>query len=75
MMRQCTIEDFESRSVKITSAFSKSISKRVCPDVSEEDSEMYKVRNDYTNETLRNSFSIEILTCSLETSSECKDET
>ena len=63
LMRKCTINDFSSRGVKITPAFSKSISKRVCPNIVKEDHEMYKIRNDYSNETLRNSFSVEILTC------------
>ena len=35
---------------------------------------MYKVKNDYTNRTLRNSFAVEILTCSESSSKECKDE-
>jgi len=36
---------------------------------------MYKVTNLYGNETLRNSFSVEILTCSEATSNECKSQT
>jgi hypothetical protein len=33
---------------------------------------MYKVQNDYTNRTLRNSFAVEILSCSEFTHSDCK---
>jgi hypothetical protein len=50
---------------------------RICPDIAKDD-EFYKIRNDYTNTTLRNSFSIEIMKCSKQTSTEkdpCKNDT
>jgi hypothetical protein len=54
VLRQCKLDDFTKKGVKNASrAFEKMISKRLCPDVEDE---IYKVKNDYTNETLRNSF-------------------
>ena len=74
VMRQCVESDFQNKSLDSTDKeFYKSIEKRFCPYV---DDPMYKVRNLYTNEALRNSFSLEILTCSEgQTSKTCQDDT
>ena len=61
-MRWCTNEDFESRGVEVNEEFAAVIAKRICPDIAKNET-LYKVRNVYTNQHLRNSFSIEIRKC------------
>jgi len=46
---------------------------RLCPDLKKDD-EFYKVKNAYSNETLRNSFSVEIVKCSEQISNVCKTD-
>ena len=53
---------FRKRGVKVDEAFLKAINDRICPDVPDDES-FYKVMGSYTNETLRHSFSVEIITC------------
>ena len=55
-------EDFESRGVIVDEAFEKSIDGRFCPDIPITE-EFNQVMNSYSNETLRHSFSVEIITC------------
>ena len=62
IMRYCEPEDFEDRFVMVDESFAKVISYRLCPDI-KSDHKFYQVQNGYTNETQRNSFSVEILTC------------
>ena len=69
-MRPCVESDFSERGLTIVDK--SYYAERMCSDVKDS---MYKVQNDYSNKTLRNSFSIEILTCSKFTSKECKSET
>ena len=68
-MRPCVESDFSERG--IITVDKSYYAGRMCSDVKDK---MYKVQNDYSNKTLRNSFSIEILTCSEFTSKECKSE-
>ena len=71
-MRQCTKGDFERKGLTVTKDFEKMIMFRICP--KNESDSMYKITNDYTNETLRNSFSIDIMKCSESTSKKCKND-
>ena len=72
-MRPCTIADFKKRGVRITKDLEPHLLNRICPNIKSVD-QKYKVRNDYLNETLRNSFSIEILRCTNVTNPNCKEE-
>ena len=74
VMRPCTYEDFESRGAKMTQVFRDTVGQRLCPDI-EKDDKFYQVRNAYSNSTLRNSFSVEIMKCSTSISETCKDDT
>lgn len=62
-MRPCTRHDFKRRGVKMTENFSNAVEQRICPDIPD-DYDFYKVKNSYSDPTLRNSFSIEIVKCS-----------
>ena len=62
-MRQCTLSDFESRNFEVLHSFKNHIGQRLCPDIAADDS-FYQIRGAYSNLTLRNSFSVEILKCS-----------
>ena len=65
-MKKCEERDFELKGLNVSKHFEKGgISKRICPDVKSryDKDTFYKIRNSYTNQTLRNSFSVEIMKC------------
>ena len=56
-MRQCSLEDFEKRGFLVDKDFDDSLFNRLCPDIPDEN-EFYKVKNLYSNEKERISFSV-----------------
>ena len=71
-MRQCTVKDFKSRNFDFKNEFHDHIEQRLCPDIEKDD--FYQVQGAYSNQTLRNSFSVEILKCSDQISTTCKSD-
>ena len=71
--KHCTVEDFTSKGVKISEEMESIIAKRLCPDIMSNET-MYKVKNIYTKQSLRNSISIEIRLCDAHHNPKCKSK-
>lgn len=70
--RRCTPDDFLQRGIlpgddKVLKVFTK----RFCPDINDDFKKFWQVKNGYTNETERISFSVEIVKCN---DADCKSE-
>lgn len=71
--KNCDAEDFTARGYNGDGSFIKDVETLLCPDLSE-GPEQFKVEGKYTNNTFRQSYSIEISVCN-QTQSYCKNET
>jgi hypothetical protein len=75
LMSKCHLEDFVERGIEFEDKESEmSRLVRFCPHIDTVEEPWYKVRNDYTNDKLRNSFSVEILSCLNKTPGFCKSK-
>ena len=72
-MRYCTKEDYTSRGLKVDESFYKVVKNRICPDI-DNSVNKYMIKNGYSNETLRNSFSIEVHKCIPSLNPNCKSD-
>lgn len=71
--KNCELEDFTSKGYPSDQSFSTKVHSLLCPDLTVSP-EQFMVEGKYTNNTYRQSFSIEISVCN-QTESRCKNET
>lgn len=72
--RKCQVQDFVRMGYQPKEAEYTNIRARLCPDVTKALEEMYKIKNSYTDQEERISFSIEIEKCSSKTRNFCKKD-
>ena len=65
-VKHCNVTEFEEIGVTMDETTKQLISLRICPNISEELMPFYKVKNSYSNNTLRYSFSIEVIPCKVD---------
>ena len=71
-MKKCQPTDFDKKGFKMTDEFSKTLNKRLCPDIPKDDPN-YIIKNLYSNKKERINISIMIFKCNA-TRYNCKDD-
>jgi len=74
IMGKCTVEDFTSRGIIVDEMSELPKIVRFCPHVDVNNEPFFKIKNAYNNDKLRNSFSVEILTCFNKKPGYCKSQ-
>ena len=73
-MKVCSNEDFKKRGFDFEQQVGPDVKNRLCPDITEENKDFYKIKNLYTNKYERLNFAIEIHKCKNSSTKTCKND-